>query len=92
MRSKQSVVSGLQGTKAFSLGVGSNTDNVKTQTGSLTDSVFLTALVSGNATVTPAGSSADVVIYLQAGAVFPLLVRHVKATGTAATGIVGIWS
>jgi hypothetical protein len=92
MRSKNGFVTGLQGNKAVSLGVGSDANNISTTTSGLTDAVFLTALVAGNATVTPSGGGSDVVIYLTAGGTHPLQVSHVKATGTAATGIVGIWS
>lgn len=54
-----------------------------------TTGVLLTCTVSGNAVVHDAGGN-ELTIYLQAGAVFPLFVTRVKATDTAAEGIVGL--
>jgi len=91
MRSKQSLLpTGF--TKAFTIGAGSDTNNIRVQTSGVTDAGYITSVTGGPVTVTPAGSSVDVVIQVPAGQVFPLLVRHVKDTGTTPTDIVLLWS
>ncbi len=90
-RTKQSLLpTGF--TKAFSLGSGSDANNIKTATGGATDAGYITSVTGGPVTVTPAGTSTDVVIQVGAGQVFPLLVKHVKDTGTTPTDIVLLWS
>jgi hypothetical protein len=54
-----------------------------------TTGVLLTCTGTGNAVVHDMDSN-EVTIHLVAGAVFPLQVRRVLATDTAATGIVGL--
>ena len=90
-RSKQAFVDGLQAKKAISI-TPSDSDSINTQQAGAVDAVFLTATGAGNVTCTPAGGGSDVVIYLAQGAQSSLLVSHVKATGTTATGIVGLFS
>lgn len=79
-------------TKAFTLGSGSDANNILAVTSGLTDAGYITSVTGGAVTVTPAGTSTDVIIQVPAGHVFPLLVRHVKDTGTTPTDIVLLWS
>lgn len=79
-------------TSAFTLGAGSDANNIRVQTSGATDAGYLTSVTGGAATVTPSDGGPDVVIQLTAGQVFPLLVKHVKDTGTTPTDIVVLWS
>ncbi len=90
-RTKQSLLP-IGFTKAFSLGSGSDANNIRVVTSGLTDAGYITSVTGGACTVTPSGTSTDVVIQVAAGQVFPLLVRHVKDTGTTPTDIVLLWS
>lgn len=46
--------------------------------------------VGGTITVRPSTGAADVQLTIVAGTVYPLEVTAIRATGTAATGIVGL--
>jgi hypothetical protein len=46
--------------------------------------------VGGTITVRPKDSAADVQIVASAGAIYPIEIIAVRATGTAATGVVGL--
>lgn len=50
------------------------------------------ALVAGNVTVRLQRSTADTVYYLNAGVPLPIRPQFIRATGTAATGIVGMFN